>query len=102
MGEIPKIKDRAAASGVFLTAPVSKLADTVAEARKQGRPVHYLPPYRADSLARLSGLLGVPAEEIKRNVSVELIKAVVAQRSLKSDEEVARGGSSHSRCTSPP
>jgi Xaa-Pro aminopeptidase len=89
MGEIPKIKDRAAASGVFLTAPVSKLADTVAEARKQGRPVHYLPPYRADSLAKLSGLLGVPAEEIKRNVSVELIKAVVAQRSLKSDEEVA-------------
>jgi Xaa-Pro aminopeptidase len=89
MGEIPKIKDRAAASGVFLTAPVSKLADTVAEARKQGRPIHFLPPYRADSLARLSGLLGQSSQEIKKNASAELIQAVVAQRSFKSDEEVA-------------
>jgi Xaa-Pro aminopeptidase len=89
MGELPKIKDRAAEAGVFLTAPVSKLADTLAEARKQGRPVHYLPPYRADSLAKLSGLLGLTSQEVKKNVSSELVKVVVAQRSVKSDEEVA-------------
>ncbi len=89
MGELPKIKDRAAAAGVFLTAPVSKLADTVAEARKQGRPIHFLPPYRADSQARLAGLLGHPSQEIKKSASAELIRAVVAQRSFKSEEEVA-------------
>ena len=89
MGELPKIKDRAAAAGVFLTAPLSKLEETVAEARKRSRPIHYLPPYRAESLARLSGLLGGPPQEIKKNVSVELIKAVVAQRSTKSEEEIA-------------
>ena len=89
MGELPAIKERVAAAGVFLTAPVSKLADTLAEARRQGRPVHYLPPYRADSLARLSGLLGLSSEEAKKNASTELVKAVVAQRSVKSEDEVA-------------
>jgi Xaa-Pro aminopeptidase len=89
MGELPKIKDRAAAAGVFLTAPLSHLDGVIAEARKQGRPIHYLPPYRAETLARLSSLLGASPQEVKKGISGELIKAVVAQRSVKSDEEIA-------------
>jgi len=88
MGELPKLKDRAAEAGIFMTAPLSKLQETIADARKQGRPIHYLPPYRPESLARLSGLLGAPPQEIKKNVSAELIRAVVAQRSVKSEEEI--------------
>jgi Xaa-Pro aminopeptidase len=89
MGDLPKIKERAAAAGVFLTAPLSKLGETLAEARKQNRPIHYLPPYRPETAAKLSALLGAPPQEIKKNVSVELIKAVVAQRAIKSEEEIA-------------
>jgi len=88
MGELPKLKDRAAEAGIFMTAPLAKLQETIADARKQGRPIHYLPPYRPESLARLSGLLGAPPQEIKKNVSAELIRAVVAQRSVKSEEEI--------------
>jgi len=88
MGELPKLKDRAAEAGIFMTAPLSKLQETIADAKKQGRPIHYLPPYRPESLARLSGLLGAPPQEIKKNVSAELIRAVVAQRSVKSEEEI--------------
>jgi Xaa-Pro aminopeptidase len=88
MGELPKLKDRAAKAGVFLTESRSKLEAVVADARKQGRPVHYLPPYRPESLARLSALLGTPPQETKENASAELIRAVVAQRSVKSEEEI--------------
>jgi Xaa-Pro aminopeptidase len=90
MGEQPKIKDRAAAAGVFLTAPASTLEEMIAEARKKNRPIHYLPPYRPETAAKLSGLLSASIQEIKENVSTELIKAVVAQRAIKSEEEIAQ------------
>jgi Xaa-Pro aminopeptidase len=89
MGELPKLKDRAAAAGVFLTAPQSKLEEVIAEARKKNRPVHYLPPYRPETQARLAGLLGGPPLETKKNASPDLIRAVVAQRAVKSEAEVA-------------
>jgi Xaa-Pro aminopeptidase len=89
MGELPKLKDRAAAAGVFMTAPLSKLEETVSEAKKQDRPIHYLPPYRSETMAKLSGLLGVSLQETKKNASAELIKEVVAQRSIKIEDEIA-------------
>ena len=95
MGEIPSLKERAAAAGVFMTAPSAKLEETVAEARKKNRPIHYLPPYRPESLAKLSGLLGMSPQETKSKVSAELIKAVVAQRSIKSEEEIAEMEKAH-------
>ena len=88
MGELPKLKDRAAEAGVFMTEPRSKLEGVIADARKQGRPVHYLPPYRPETLARLSALLGTLPRETKQNASEELVRAVVAQRSVKSEEEI--------------
>jgi Xaa-Pro aminopeptidase len=95
MGDLPKLRERAAAAGVFVTAPLVKLEETIAEAKKKNRPVHYLPPYRPECLAKLSGLLGLPPQEIKAKVSSELIKAVVAQRSTKSKEEIAEMEKAH-------
>jgi Xaa-Pro aminopeptidase len=95
MGDMPKLRERAAAAGVFLTAPLGKLDETIADARKKNRPVHYLPPCRPECLARLSGLLSRSPQEIKSNASVDLIKAVVAQRSIKSEEEIAEMEKAH-------
>jgi Xaa-Pro aminopeptidase len=89
MGELPTIKERAAAVGVRRTAPLAQLAETLAQARKKGRSVHFLPPYRQETLARLADLLILRAEKVRRCVSAELIRAVVEQRSTKSEEEVA-------------
>lgn len=89
MGELPRLKERAAAAGVFMTAPLARLEETIAEAKKRNRPIHYLPPYRSEALAKLSALLGVSPQEAKEKISTELIKAVVAQRSVKSEEEIA-------------
>jgi Xaa-Pro aminopeptidase len=95
MGDLPKLKERAAAAGVFVTAPLAKLEDTIAEARKKNRAIHYLPPYRAESLAKLSALFGKSPQEIRSNISLDLIKAVVAQRSIKSEEEIAEMEKAH-------
>jgi Xaa-Pro aminopeptidase len=80
MGDLPTIAERAASVGVDSVRPLAQLAEDLAK----GRPVHFLPPYRAQTRAQLQDWLGGEA-----TVSVDLIKAVVAQRSIKSDEEIA-------------
>ncbi|HUT07893.1 MAG TPA: aminopeptidase P family protein [Candidatus Latescibacteria bacterium] len=88
MGNLPKMKDRALEVGVRHTAPRAAFGEAVRKARAAGRPVHFLPPYRADNALVLSGLLGIPVKKIKAKASLELIKAVVDQRLYKSKEEV--------------
>jgi Xaa-Pro aminopeptidase len=88
MGNLPKFKDRALAVGVRHTAPRAALDETVRKALAAGRPVHYLPPYRADNAIALSELLGIPVKELKAKASAAFIKASVDQRILKSKEEV--------------
>jgi Xaa-Pro aminopeptidase len=88
MGNLPKLKDRSLAVGVRHTAPRAGFAETVGKALAAGRPVHYLPPYRADNAVALSELLGIPVKELKAKASAAFIKASVDQRILKSKEEV--------------
>jgi Xaa-Pro aminopeptidase len=51
-------------------------------------PIHFLPPYRPENIQKLSELLGLSPAAVKEQASVPFIKAVVAQRSIKSAEEV--------------
>ena len=88
MGPQPKLSDRGQAVGITETAGLDRLAETLAGAKQGGRKVHFLPQYRGDNIVNLHRLLSIPAARINDNVSVELIKAVVEQRSVKSPEEV--------------
>ncbi len=90
MGDLPTIAERATDAGVTNTRPRAALVDVVKSAVATGRPVHFLPPYRADNSILLSGLLGIPITALADNASVEFIRAVVDQRSIKSDEEVTQ------------
>lgn len=65
--------------GVTTIAPLEKLAGTV-----HTSDVHYLPPYRGDREIYIKEVLG-----IKVPYSVALVRAVVAQRAIKSPEELA-------------
>lgn len=58
------------------------------DAIRQKRTIHFLPAYRPEHVELLSSLLGVSASALPGMVSTTLIKAVVAQRSYKSAEEV--------------
>lgn len=88
MGFQPSMKERAEKVGVKETFPLDKLEETVQKAAQQGKKVHFFPPYRPETELKLNRLLGISPDEVKKNASVELIKAVVAQRSVKIKEEV--------------
>ncbi|NKB88502.1 MAG: M24 family metallopeptidase [Acidobacteria bacterium] len=89
MGDLPTVAERAEKVGVSDTRPFGAVADVVAAARAAGRAVHYLPPYRADTTLWLADLLGMAPAEVADGASLDLLRAVVDQRNIKSDEEVA-------------
>jgi len=88
-GFVPSVASLAADCGISGSAPYSKLSEMVAKARSQGREVHFLPPYRHDHMILLAGMLGMEPLQTRVAASVQLIKAVVDMRSVKSSAEVA-------------
>ncbi len=85
-GDQPAMTDWAKKSGIDKVQPSSQLAGVL----QQATSVHYLPPYPYKRQLWLSEVFGKKVADIKQNASKELIKAVVTQRSKKSDEEVAQ------------
>ena len=90
MGFVPSVAELAAMVGVTKTATMAQLPKVVEEAWRQKRHVHWLPPYRHDVMIQMTELTcGVHPHQQGQDASVELIKAVVKQRSTKSAEEIA-------------
>ena len=88
MGPQPLLSDRAAEVGVGRTAPFAKLADCLAEARRKGRRIHFLPPYRNYNKILLHKLLDLPLDALGTEACETLVKAVVAQRLVKEPCEI--------------
>ena len=89
MGPQPTVKEQAAEVGVNQSRSFSDLHAIIAEAVKQGRKVHFLPPYRHDNMLLLEDLLGINPRQLNEHFSVELVKAVVQLRSVKEAVEIA-------------
>ena len=88
-GQVDSVADMARETGATKSAPMKELAVLVEGAKKQGRRIHFLPPYRHDLMIQLMDLTGIHPSKQRDQASVELIKAVVDQRAVKSAEEVA-------------
>ncbi len=88
MGPDIPINEKARKSGVSDTMNPEKLYDYCAEALSQGRRIHFLPQYRAETLIKLSELLGIYPSKINDYVSNELRKGVIDLRITKSAEEI--------------
>jgi Xaa-Pro aminopeptidase len=89
MGTQPTLREKADSAGVAGVLPSGKLAETVQQAIKRGRTVHFLPPYRSFNKIWLHELTGVAPAAQKERASEALIKAVVAQRVRKEACEIA-------------
>lgn len=89
MGPQASLAERAKDAGVDQTMAFDKLADTLEKAIREKRPVHFLPPYRAENKLLLEKLLGINTSEQASMASVELIGAIVALRSVKEPQEIA-------------
>lgn len=90
MGPQEKLADKAQKVGVARTQPKEKLDERIKAALKQGRRVHFLPQYRFDNLIKIEKLTGIHSSLINDFASKDLITAIVAQRSIKSDPEIAQ------------
>lgn len=88
MGTQPTIRERSLKAGVENTGSIPELAAVLKKALEQGRKIHFLPPYHPENKLKLFKWLEVDPAKAGDEASVDLIKAVVEQRAIKSDEEV--------------
>jgi Xaa-Pro aminopeptidase len=88
MGPQPTVGELALKSGIADTSPLSGLAEVIGEARKKGRTVHFLPPYRGETKMTLGQLLKENPCRMDTHSSPDLAKAVISLRSVKEQIEV--------------
>ena len=88
-GAPDSVSDMASAAGVSATAPMSRLKADVDKASASGRQIHFLPPYRHDTMLQLTALTGIRPSQQRAAASRALIAAVVAMRSEKEAQEIA-------------
>lgn len=88
MGDQPTIAALGKESGITDTRTIADFETFIATALKQGRRIHYLPPYRHDVIINLASLLDKPIDMVNTGASLELIKAVVELRLIKSADEI--------------
>jgi Xaa-Pro aminopeptidase len=89
MGPQPLLTDLAASAGVEHSLPLAVLNDYIEKALSGGRPIHFLPPYRAETKMTLGYLLRENPCQMRTKASEKLIRAVVSLRSVKEEVEVA-------------
>lgn len=87
-GPLPSIREMAVHVGINNTKPYAELGKLIINQSAEGRRIHFLPPYRAENSIKIATWLQVPVSAVQTLKSVELIKAVVSQRSTKDKFEV--------------
>ena len=86
MGFTPSVADLAAEVGVAKTAPMKALASHLSPVAPDR--IHFLPPYRHDTMIQIMDLLGIHPSKQKEAASLPLIKAVVKMRATKEPQEI--------------
>jgi Xaa-Pro aminopeptidase len=87
-GPQPSLQQISEKVGISQTKSLNQLKLLIKKALSQNRIVHYFPQYRAENLITISQLLDIEPAKVNSNASEELISVVVAQRSVKSSEEI--------------
>lgn len=90
MGPKPTIAERAQQCGVANVKTSADLSIVLGKAKKMGQILHFLPLYRAASKIKLFELTGIAPNEVTTKFSVDLVRAVVSQREIKTKEEIAQ------------
>ena len=88
-GPQPKLQELAEQIGISNAESISNLKKHLKAKIKKQVKIHFLPAYRGDQTLKLANILDVDPNKIKSKISKKLIEAVIEQRSIKSEEEVA-------------
>ena len=87
-GTLPTVSEMASMVGITQTKPYDQIMHYVHKALASGRPVHILPPYRPENKIKLAAWLNTSLDDVANYVSVKLIKAIIAQRVIKTPLEI--------------
>ncbi|MBO5881997.1 MAG: aminopeptidase P N-terminal domain-containing protein, partial [Alistipes sp.] len=87
-GPMPTIREQGAEVGVEKTFARNDIRDVLRKAIEQNRPVHYLPPYRAELKIEVADWLGIRLGMLHERKSLDLMFAVAEMREKKSAEEI--------------
>lgn len=88
MGRQKTLSEKAAETGLPNVQPATAFESYLKAAQAKGQQIHILPPYRGDNKIRLAEALQISVGSLQQYVSVPFIKAVAAQRSIKSAAEI--------------
>ncbi|WP_319408613.1 aminopeptidase P family protein [uncultured Desulfosarcina sp.] len=89
-GSQPSLSERCRRGGVNRSLPLTELHETIGSAIKKNRLVHFLPPYRMEQTMLIAELCSLDRRAVVGDASETLIRSVIRQRSVKSDEELAQ------------
>ena len=87
-GPQPSLTELAAKAGIKKVLPPSKIAGLIKKAKKSGRAIHFLPPYRPENKIKLSEWLGVPIRGLSCISCIPLVQAIIDQALIKGKEEI--------------
>ena len=88
-GPLQGVKENAAKVGITNVGTLDQLTEFIKNVLSQKRTIHFLPPYRAENMLWLERLLNIPSLQTAKHASLDLIKAIIALRSIKDGEEIA-------------
>jgi Xaa-Pro aminopeptidase len=88
MGPQVPLSEKAEKAGIKKVEKTEKLSSYIEQAIASGRKVHFLPPYRHETMLFINELLGISASKQKSWSSVELVRALVDLRSVKDPNEI--------------
>jgi len=88
VGPQETLAQRAGSAAIAQVQPAAALAATLTLARSQGRAIHYLPPYRGETILQLASWLDCTPAQCQAGASESLMTAVIALREIKSDAEI--------------
>jgi len=89
-GPQPSIARQADNCGVPNVQPAKNLEKVLGAAQLKKQVIHFLPLYRPENKIRLYELLGIAPKDVANSFSVDLVKAIVSQREIKTEEEITQ------------
>ena len=87
-GPQPTLAELAQAVGADDVQETEALDAAVTRVLATGRRLHFLAPYRGDTQLRLESLLSLRSGAAAHRASMDLTRAVIAQRSVKEEQEI--------------
>lgn len=88
-GPLPSLKEQGDMVGVTDCRDFNKFGEYIQLAMAKGRKIHMLPTYRGDTRIQCAKWLNAGIDGVAEYVSLELIKAVIKMREVKSPLEIA-------------